>query len=123
MHLQDARIPQPIPQRRLYLPRVRLNQGLVPLWRFAPRDHGYGLSLVQIRLPVGEVDYDAEIVPRQHARQARTDQPWIGRLDMLVRLLVDVEVFDLPLLVQQRCVCVLVDVREEHGERETLRED
>ena len=88
---------------------------MVPFWIHPSRDHGDRLPLVQVLLPKGEVDKKAEIVPGQHAGQACADLVWIGRFDVLIWFLVNLQVLCLSLVVEESGMCFFVYVFEEDG--------
>lgn len=78
---------------------VREEKLAVPLRLSAARDDGERFTLVQIVLPVGKVNSQAEEVPSQDARHAGADYAWVrGRYMLIIGSPVDVELF-LPLWV------------------------
>lgn len=123
MTLQDSRIPQSTIQRPGHHVRIGRNQTRIPRRKLASVDERYRFPRIEVLLPVGKIHHQAEIIPRQHARQARADDGRIRAPDVLVGLLVDVQLLIQSLGIPQRDMSLLVQPLQENREKEAPRQD
>jgi hypothetical protein len=120
--LEDTSMPQRVSNCSERDAAILLNKGLVPLRRLPARHHGYGFSRIEIVLPVGKVEHQPQVVPRQDARETRAELLRIWRLYVSVGAFVDTQL-RLPTLVGEDRVQGRGDVGQQSGRGKALGED
>ena len=91
VRLQNSCVPQRVADRFVDDGCVCGDQVRVPFWCAAAGDHGDWVSAIEMRLPVGEVDDQAEVVRCHDAGHTAAGVGRIRTADVLVGCLVDDE--------------------------------
>jgi hypothetical protein len=99
MLFQDESVPETIDHCLFNNGCIHINKLLIPLRRCSALDNRKRFSVVEVSLPVREIQDHTEIVPGEDAAHTGAASVRIDALDMLIRLFVDHQHF-LPLFAQ-----------------------